>query len=144
MTSEALPKSVDDAATLRAIGVAAYLLADVTHGMCRHRAHKPVGASRVDFGLLHAASAATSLIVASVLGMVLLLRPSSPATLRAAGAYGIVGLVGFLAQMVIAMEARLVPMVTWFWAYAAIDYRIAPPSPHVMRDRWLQALSFGG
>jgi hypothetical protein len=62
--------------------------------------------------------------------------------LRAAAAYGVFGLVGFLAQMVVAMEARLLPMVTWFWAYARSDYRVAPPSPHVMRDRSLQAIVF--
>jgi len=64
--------------------------------------------------------------------------------LRAAAAYGVLGLVGFLAQMVIAMEARLVPMATWFWAYAASDYQIAPPSPHMMRDRSLQTIVFIG
>ena len=109
-----------------------------------HRVSKPAGAPLVDFGLLHAVGSATSLAAASAIGIVLLLRPSSPAMLRAAAAYGVLGLVGFLAQMVIAMEARLLPMVTWFWAYAASDYRIAPPSPHVTRDRWLQAIVFIG
>jgi hypothetical protein len=111
--------------------------------MRRHRVTKPVGAPRVDFGELHAAAAAAALVIAAAIGMMLLLRPVSPAMLRAAAAYGVLGLVGFLAQMVVAMEARLLPMVTWFWAYASSDYRVPPPSPHVMRDRSLQAIVFG-
>ena len=110
--------------------------------MRRHTVSKPVGAPRVDFALLHAAAAATALAVAAIIGLVLLIRPASPALLRAAAAYGVLGLVGYLAQMVIAMETRLLPMVSWFWAYAASGYRTAPPSPHVMRDRSLQAVVF--
>jgi hypothetical protein len=112
--------------------------------MRRHRVSKPAGAPRIDFGLLHAAGAAISLIAASAVGLALLLRPSSLTMLHAAAAYGVLGLIGFLAQMVVAMEARLVPMATWFWAYAASGRQIAPPSPHVMRDRWLQAITFAG
>jgi hypothetical protein len=111
--------------------------------MWRHRVSKPVAAPRLDFGLLHAAAAATSLIVASVIGITLLVQPPSPVMLRAAAAYGVFGLIGFLAQIVVAMETRLVPMVTWFWAYAASGYRVPPPSPHAMRDRSLQAIVFG-
>jgi len=45
---------------------------------------------------------------------------------------------------VTAMEARLLPMVTWYWTYAANDYRTAPPSPHTMRDRRLQIIVLAG
>jgi len=78
-----------------------------------------------------------------VIGLTLLVVPASPRSLQTAAAYGVLGLIGFLAQMVVAMEARLLPMVTWFWAYAASGYREPPPSPHVMRDRSLQAIVFG-
>jgi hypothetical protein len=112
--------------------------------MRRHLAAKPAGAQRIQFGLLHAANAALSLIVASAIGITLLVVPASPTSLQWAAAYGVLGLVGFLAQMVIAMEARLLPMVTWFWAYEASRFKVPPPSPHVMRDRILQAIVFGG
>ncbi|HEY7293164.1 MAG TPA: hypothetical protein VH583_25230 [Vicinamibacterales bacterium] len=111
--------------------------------MRRHMVSRPIGAPRVDFGQLHAASAAISLTAATAIGMVLLFGPPSSALLRAAAAYGVLGLVGFLAQMVVAMEAKLLPMVAWFWAYAGGDYQVAPPSPHVMRRRSLQAAVFG-
>jgi hypothetical protein len=99
---------------------------------------------RIQFGLLHAANAAVSLIVAGAIGVTLLVVPMSPTSLRWAAAYGVVGLIGFLAQMVIAMEARLLPMVTWFWAYEASRYQVPPPSPHAMRHQILQALVYGG
>jgi hypothetical protein len=105
---------------------------------------KPVGAPRVPFGLLHAASAGLSLAAAAVIGLVLLTIPTSPRSLHAAAAYGVFGLVGFLAQMVVAMEARLLPMVTWFWAYGRSGHRVPPPSPHTMRDRSFQAIVFVG
>jgi hypothetical protein len=112
--------------------------------MRRHLAAKPPGVRGIQFGLLHAANAALSLIVAGVIGVTLLVVPVSPRSLQWATAYGVFGLVGFLAQMVIAMEARLLPMVSWFWAYEASRYKVPPPSPHVMRDRILQAIVFGG
>jgi hypothetical protein len=111
--------------------------------MLGHRVTKPVGAPRPDFGLLHAAAAGVWLVSAIGLGLFLLFSGATPTALRAAAAYGVFGLVGFLAQMVTAMEARLIPMVTWFWIYAGGGYRVAPPSPHVMRDRALQGIVFG-
>ena len=112
--------------------------------MLGHRVAKPVGARPIDFGLLHAAGAGLSLVGAAAIGLALLTRPASPLMLRAAAAYGVLGLVGFLAQMVVAMETRLLPMVTWFWEYAGSGYRVAPPSPHAMRDRSWQVIVFTG
>ena len=77
-------------------------------------------------------------------GLTLLVAPTSPLTLHAAASYGVFGLIGFLAQMVVAMETRLLPMVAWFWRYARSGYQEPPPSPHVMRDRLLQAVVFAG
>lgn len=128
------------------IVIVAGLAAFVAHvaWMLRQPVSKPVGARRVQFGVLHAASAGISLIVAIAIGLTLLAVPASPRTLHAAAAYGVFGLVGFLAQMVVAMEARLLPMVTWFWAYARSGYRVPPPSPYTMRDRTLQAMVLAG
>jgi hypothetical protein len=46
--------------------------------------------------------------------------------------------------MIVAMEARLLPMATWFWSYEASAYRVPPPSPHAMRNRHLQIIVFAG
>jgi hypothetical protein len=112
--------------------------------MLRHRAPRQPGVPSVDFGVLHAASAAASLVGAGAIGMALLVAPPSPWTLHAAAVYGVLGLIGFLGQMIIAMEARLLPMAAWFWTYAASGYRVPPPAPHAMRDRRLQSVVFAG
>jgi hypothetical protein len=110
--------------------------------MLRSPAPRPAGAPRVDFAVLHAAAAGCWLLVAVVAGLSLLALPMSPLTLRLAAAYGCAGLLGFLAQMVIAMEARIVPMLTWYWAYARSDFRIVPTPPLRMREPALQAIVF--
>jgi hypothetical protein len=112
--------------------------------MLRQPVSKPIGAPRIHFGVLHAASAGLSLAAAMAIGLILLVVPSSPRALHAAAAYGVLGLLGFLAQMVVAMEARLLPMVTWFWTYSRSGHKVPPPSPHTMRDTTLQAIVFGG
>lgn len=112
--------------------------------MANSPARKPAGAPRVDFAVLHAAGAGISLLIAIVMGVTLLVAPTSPRTLRIAAAYGVFGLVGFLAQMVVAMETRLIPLFSWYRAYAATAFQIPPPSPLAMRDRTLQAIVFAG
>ena len=107
--------------------------------MLRSPALKPTVAPRVDFAVLHAAGAGVSLLVAITLGLALVVLPPSSSSLRVAAAYGVFGLLGFLAQMVVGMEARLLPLAAWFWVRGT-----DAPSPHGMRDRTLQALVFLG
>jgi hypothetical protein len=57
--------------------------------------------------------------------------------------YGVLGLVGFLAQMVIGVNARLLPLFSWLTAYAGDAFRIVPSSPHAMPHRALQAWTLG-
>lgn len=112
--------------------------------MLRHPAPRPAGAPRFDFAVAHAACAGGSLLVALVLGALLAVMPLSTLSLHVAAAYGVLGLVGFLAQMVVAMEARLLPLAAWGWAFARSGHQVPPPSPHVMRDRGLQMLGLAG
>jgi len=107
--------------------------------MVRSPALKPVGAPKVDFAVLHAAAAGASLLVAIGLGLALVVMPLSSWSLRVAAAYGVFGLLGFLAQMVVGMEARLLPLAAWFWVRST-----DAPSPHRMRERTLQAIVFLG
>ena len=124
--------------------IVAGLIVFVAHvvWMLRHRRKKPASAPRVDFGVLHTAGAAVWLVAAMVAGIALLVANPSPQALHVAAAYGVFGLIGFLGQMVVAMEVRLVPIATWFWAYARSGYRVEPRSPHAMRDRSLQTIVF--
>ncbi len=112
--------------------------------MLRHRVRPPVAMHRFDFARLHVTGAAVCLVGAMTIGLVLLAVPASPRTLRAAAAYGVLGLLGFLAQMIVGMQTRLLPMAAWYWAYAASSYRVPPTSPHTMRDRFLQTIVFVG
>jgi hypothetical protein len=125
------------------IGGLAVFAAHVTR-MVRSPAHRPHGAPRIDFAVLHAAGAAVSLAMAAGMGIALLVIPTSPNSLHLAAAYGVFGIVGFLAQMIVGMEARLLPLVTWYWAYERSDFRVPPAAPLTMRDRTLQAMVFAG
>lgn len=110
--------------------------------MLRHRSPRPPEAPRVDVALLHAAAAGAWLACAAVIGAYLLLRPMSDATLHAALAYGTFGLVGFLSQMIVAMQVRLLPLFAWCHGHAASGFHAPPENPWRMRDRTWLALTF--
>ena len=103
---------------------------------------RPPGAPGPDASVLHGCAAFVSLGIACVLGVALTLMDLSPASLRVAAAYGVFGLVGFLAQIVVGMEVRLVPLLTWYWAYAIADDKVAVPSPHDMSWRGGREIAF--
>ncbi len=110
--------------------------------MLRRPRPRPPGLRTPDPAVLHAGASLVSLIIASALGVWLTIAEGSPATLRIAMAYGVFGLVGFLAQMVVAMEGRLLPIFAWYWAYANTGYKGPVPSPHDMPWRGGQELVF--
>lgn len=84
----------------------------------------------------------TSLVVACGLGTWLTVGQPSESSLRAAMAYGVFGLVGFLAQMVVAMEGRLLPIFAWYWASANSGYRGPVAPPHDLPSRHGRELVF--
>jgi hypothetical protein len=110
--------------------------------MLRRPRPRPPGLRRPDPAVLHAGASFASLGVASVLGVWFTLAAPSSATLRVAMAYGVFGLVGFLAQMVVGMEGRLLPIFAWYWAYANTGYTGPVPSQHEMPWRHGQELVF--
>jgi hypothetical protein len=110
--------------------------------MLRHPRPRPPGLRAPDPAVLHAAASFASMAIASMLGMWLTLAEPSQSTLRIAMAYGAFGLVGFLAQMVVAMEGRLLPLFAWYWAYANTGYKGPVRSPHEMPWRVGQELVF--
>ncbi len=108
----------------------------------RHPRPRPSGLRTPDPAVWHAAAAFASLALACALGLWLAIAEPSPAALRIAMAYGVFGLVGFLAQMVIGMQGRLLPLFAWYWAYANTGYKGPVPSPHEMAWRGGQELVF--
>jgi len=110
--------------------------------MVRHPRTKPPGLRTPDPAVLHAAGALASLVAASFLGLWLTFAPLSPGSLRVAMAYGTLGLVGFLGQLVVGMEGRLLPIFAWYWAYANTGYKGPVTSPHDMPWRSGQEIVF--
>jgi hypothetical protein len=110
--------------------------------MLRRPRPRPPGLRRPDPAVLHAGASFASLGVASVLGVWLTRAGPSSTALRIAMAYGVFGLVGFLAQMVVGMEGRVLPIFAWYWAYANTGYKGPVPSQHEMPWRPGQALVF--
>jgi hypothetical protein len=110
--------------------------------MIRHPRPRPPAIRSPDPAVLHAAAAFVSLIVACGLGLWLAAADTSEHTLRVALAYGVVGLVGFLGQMVVAMEGRLLPLFAWYWASARAGGEPVV-SPHDMPWRPGQYIVFG-
>lgn len=124
--------------------IVAGLTSFVTHviTMVHRQKPRPIAAMRPDYAVWHAASAGVCLIIAASLGLVLLFTPASEWRLRAAVAYGVFGLVGFLAQIIVGMEIRILPTYAWYWAYANAGFEGETTSPHAMGDQTLRRLVF--
>jgi hypothetical protein len=110
--------------------------------MLRRPRPRPPKLRTPDPAVLHAGASFVWLAIASGLGVWLTVAEPSPNTLRVAMAYGVLGLVGFLAQMVVGMEGRLLPIFAWYWAYANTGYKGPVPSQHEMPWRNGQELGF--
>ncbi len=129
--------AVSALAALAAFGV---FLAQVRF-MLQNRRPAPSARPRPDFHVWHAGQAIAYLAAAGLFGLALVLFPISEHSLGPAAAYGVLGLVGFLAQMVVGVEATLLPMLASTHALAA---GAAPEtaSPHRMAHRGALAAGF--
>lgn len=122
-------------------GIAIFL--SVVATMIAHPRPRPPAIRTPDPAVLHAAAALLSLVMACALGLWLAIAPASPSTPAVATAYGVLGLVGFLAQMVVAMKGRLLPIFAWYWAFANTGYKGPVPPPHDMPWRPAQLAVVG-
>jgi hypothetical protein len=127
---------------LLALGGFACFLAHVVW-MRRHLRPAPPGLPRPDYGVWHAMLALACLAAAGILGVILAFSPESEMTLRLAKVYGVFGLVGFLAQMVVGVEARVLPMFAGYHANRNACRTGPVTKPHEMPLRFLQPLIFG-
>ena len=85
--------------------------------MLNHRRTPSPGMRRPIFAMGHIAAAGVRLLCACVFGVVLTAAPMTDMTLRAALAYGVFGLVGFLAQIIVGFEAHVLPTVAAYWSH---------------------------
>jgi hypothetical protein len=125
----AWPVSILTTASLTAaLGVLLFLVQVIW--MLRHPRPAPSAQPRPDLGVAQALLALGWLAAATGLGVWLALAPSSEATLAGVMAYGVLALVGFLAQIVVGVASRLVPLYAWLWGFADRAHRSSPPSLH--------------
>lgn len=87
----------------------------------RHRAPRPPALPRRDWAAWQAHAALLWLLVAIVLGLILGVPGLERQHIALMWAYGAAGLLGFLAQMVVGVQGRLVPMYAWYRAMAWQD-----------------------
>ncbi len=110
--------------------------------MMRHPKPPPKDLRRPDLGTWHALQAIGYLTIVAVVGVALAFAPPGAWKIRAAMAYGVFALVGFLAQIVIGVASRILPMFAWMHAYVRGDFRELPPSQYGMHWRGLQLVGF--
>ena len=110
--------------------------------MLRHPKPTPKRLQRPDWGMAHALSGLVCLVGSMGLGLYLASAEPSDQTLQLGKVYGLLGLVGFLAQMVIGVEGRLLPLTAWVWSFAEGGYGDQPGSQYEMPIRGLQAAGF--
>jgi len=103
--------------------------------MLSNRRPPPPERLRPDWALALVFQALAHLVVACALGGWLACAPASDASLRAAFAYGVTGLLGFLCALVLGIEARLVPLAAWLQGFADGGYRAMPASIHTAVPR---------
>ena len=125
---------------LFAIVIVAALAAFGAHvvWMLRRPKLAPPGRPRQDFSIDHIYTAAGWLVAAAVCGLALIALPLSESTLRVALLYGVVGLVGGLAQIVIGFERRTLATAAAYWALQ----RGAGAAPPPRASAWRRALVY--
>jgi hypothetical protein len=127
-------------AALAAAGLIAFL--SRVFWMLRHPRPAPPERRRPDWELAHVFASLLWLALAIALGLALAVLPASDETMALAKVYGLAGLLGFLSQLIVGVEARLVPLSAWLWSYAEGGHRDLPPSLHEAPSRPAQAAAF--
>jgi hypothetical protein len=128
------------AAALAVAGLATFLSRVVW--MLRHRRPAPTELRRPDWGTAHALQAMICLLAACGLGLYLAVAERSETTLALSNVYGVLGLVGFLSQIVVGVESRVLPLFAWLWGFADRAHAELPPPLHAASVRPLQAVTF--
>ena len=91
-----------------------------------------------DLGIAQVGLAVGYLALAVMLGLLLVFGESGVWKMRAAMAFGVSLLLGFLAQIVVGVGSRIVPWAAYLWAFGDGNFRRTPPSPHELPHRGLQ------
>ena len=95
---------------------------------------------RPDVSMLHAALGFIALAISIAGGFVLFRLPQTEKSLQWAFAYGALGLIGFLGQMVIGLKPKILSVFTWYHAFSRSGENV--PRPVDMPVRILQIIVF--
>jgi hypothetical protein len=112
-----------------------------------HRLPRPPALPRRDWSTWQAHAALLWLLVAVALGIALSVRESNAYRVELSWCYGVAGLVGFLAQIVVGIQGRLIPLYAWYRRFAARSGTALPraanelPSPAFARAIFLSWLA---
>jgi hypothetical protein len=114
--------------------------------MLRNRRTPSPGRNERGFAIAHVATAAVWLVLACAAGVTLTLAPLTETTLRAALLYGVLGLVGFLAQVIVGFEAHVLPTAAAYWALQRSGATAvgAPPASNELRRSAVYCAWLGG
>jgi hypothetical protein len=134
------PTWVAVGAGISAAGVAAFGYQLVW--MRRHPRPAPAARRAPDLAVLQVLLAIGYLGVAAVLGLTLVFAEPGPWMQRAAMAYGVSLLLGFLSQIVVGVSSRIVPWAAYLWGFGDSGFKTPPPSPHELPPRGLQWITF--
>jgi hypothetical protein len=96
----------------------------------RHRLPPPAALPRPDWATRQSHGALLWQLVAVVLGVVLALPGPSSRLLTWGWVYGTAGLIGFLAQVIVGIQGRLLPMHAWYSAFEAAGHKPPARSAH--------------
>ncbi|MGE0452740.1 MAG: hypothetical protein AB7O37_03895 [Vicinamibacteria bacterium] len=122
-----------------AVGIGLFLAQVVF--MLRRPRPAPAGRARPDPALGHVALALGCLLACLALGPWLSFAAADERSLALAKLYGVLGLVGFLTQLVVGVAIRILPTALWLRSFAEGGYRAQPPPVEELRDRKAGALT---
>ena len=127
------PAWVPAGALLITLGLVSFVI-QIRRTLAR-RVPRPPALPRRDWSTWQTHTALFWLLVATALGLLLSIATIAEHRLTLMWIYGVAGLVGFLAQIVVGMQGRLVPLYAWYRAGAAKGEppaiaANALPSPH--------------
>lgn len=134
---------VSVAGALLVVGSVALFLRLVV-GMLRNRLDLPVDMPRPDWTLPPTVLAIAYLALAAPTGLAVLLLDDQVLALRLGALYGVLGILGFLAQFIVGIAGRLLPLTFWMQAFVRGGYESLAVSLHQLPDRRLQRTVVGG
>jgi len=112
--------------------------------MTTHRRTPAAGVARPDVGALQAGHALLYLLLTTGCGLILATSGASAWTSRLMMFYGVFGLLGFLGQLVVAMELRVLPLLAWYAAFTRGGFTPPAMSTHALPAPRVAAVACGG